>query len=429
MEMRLGKTLTMIRFLQRRCKGNILIVAPNSALGSWMNELRQEGVPASDISDLSHGKPEKRLQRMEEGRRWNLINKEGWLPLPEIGDPGRFDAVVLDESTFIKSPDAGVTHFFLKNFRECRFRYCLTGTPNPESELDFVCQFLFTHGDFLRFEKFYEFKFTKYHRHAKLSWLMLPNPGVREQVKEEVFSRSIIIRRKDVGMDKVKVRESRYFDLDAISRRVYDKLETDFILEIENREEERLVWKLEQYMRLRQIASGLDPDGNQLWNGKLNGLGELLKTELVDDKVVVWFSFRWAAIHAWKWFNENKVPAELMLGGKTAQEREDLRKKFQSKRGPRVLCVQEQAAMTGMDLSSASVAVYFSEPCGLLTKQQTEDRILHLTKEGPLLYLELITRNTVEEDIHAALQSKHARSDRMLSSIIGRNLQRRYHNG
>ena len=59
----------------------------------------------------------------------------------------------------------------------------------------------------------------------------------------------------------------------------------------------------------------------------------------------------------------------------------------------------------GINLSAADTAIYFSNSWALQDRLQSEDRILS-PENNTLLYIDLITKNTIDEDIMLALQDK-----------------------
>ncbi|GAF93420.1 unnamed protein product, partial [marine sediment metagenome] len=178
MDMRLGKNLVTIRRIKMykpldADQGlRVLIVPPGSAIESWEEDLDLEG--ETDVSLIMASTRKKRKQLLMDGHKWNIINKEGFLAVPEIGGrehcelcggsgknpetkkscgrchglgsigmgelPVNWDAAVLDESTSIKNPKAKITKFFLRTFRDCPHRWILAGMPNPEGPLEFWSQ-------------------------------------------------------------------------------------------------------------------------------------------------------------------------------------------------------------------------------------------------------------------------------------------------
>jgi SNF2 family DNA or RNA helicase len=82
----------------------------------------------------------------------------------------------------------------------------------------------------------------------------------------------------------------------------------------------------------------------------------------------------------------------------------------------------------GLDFSAASTAIYYSNSLNPEDRLQSEDRIVHPAKREPLLYIDLLTRGSVDEDIHLALQDKGAESKFFLSRVL-RNFKERVNVG
>ena len=423
MRMRLGKTLVTIRRIKLyRPKGahlRVLIVGPTSALGSWETELAEEG--ETDVVYLMGSRPQ-RLKILEEDHKWNLINKEGHLALPQIAKVP-WDAVVLDESIFIKNPKAKVTKFFLRNFRKVPHRWILTGLPNPESSLDYICQILFLDPEFMKSKNYWEFR-QKYFFPNPLRHEWYPHRGTEKAIAKHVGKRAFVLRRRDAGVSREKIYENRYLDFPSEVRKVYRKLEEDFILEFDDELLGDTMFKISQYTWLRRICGGFAQD-KFLYSGKVNELVSLLTGELRDEQVIVWFCFNEEIILAFNALNDAKVSVGHLFGEHTREWREQERRRFQ-RGGCRVLLLQQAIAQMGMDLSAADTAIYYSEPLSLSARMQTEDRILNLKKDGSLLYIHLLVRDSVDVDIRKAMKGKDIRSNKSLNQALKENfIQRR----
>jgi SNF2 family DNA or RNA helicase len=420
MDMRLGKTLTTIRRVMMYPNATkVLVVAPNSALGGWEEELEKEGI---DYERLS-GTKEQRYAKLMGDCFWSanyyLINKEGWLSIPEIKNI-TWDVVILDESTFIKNPKAKVTRFFLKNFRKVPHRWILTGLPNPESDLDYITQFLFLDGHFMGKDNYWKFR-DRYYKLGPDTYSYVPKPGVSEAIQKYVGKRAHILKRKEAGLNTEKIYETRYLDFDDKTRTIYQEAEKDFILRA-GTFEQKTVWKMVQYTWLRQLCGGWIKKEKQIWDGKVKELVSLLEGELRNEKVVVWFNYNMEIKSCIKALC--KTEAACITGQQDPELREALRKEFQTGH-TRVLLIQQAVAQMGMDLSAADTAIYFSEPLGLQGKKQTEDRIVHPEKTTPLLYIHLLVNDSVDIDIRYALAQKALKSDLSIYNALRYSMERR----
>lgn len=419
MEMRLGKTLVAIRriqaYPQRGDRARILVVAPSSALGGWSRELAAEG----ETFAFLQGTRKQRLgvlhKRCKGSRQWYLINKEGHLSLPEIANVP-WTAVVLDESVFIKNPRTRVTKFFLKHFRDVPHRWVLTGTPNPESDLEFWAQmaFLDDNGNAFGCRSFWDFRAQKF-RPKFWQHQYYPKPGTASAIKRELSKRAFIMSRRDAGMDVRKVYERRTFNLPRKIRSAYQTLEREFLLEIDNKELKRTAYAPVKMCWLRQLCGGY-AQKNLVWSGKFEELLTLARGELRNEQFVVWFNFNIELDTAYYVLRRKQVMANRIRGKEKVKDRRRIIEDFRSGR-TRVLLLQQAVAQTGLDLSAADTAIYFSPPLGAMARQQTEDRIVDVTKSGPLLILDFLVEDSVDEAILEALEGKEARSESILRRV------------
>jgi SNF2 family DNA or RNA helicase len=452
MDMRLGKTLVTIRRLklvppQGGDALRVLVVAPISALalGTWEDELKTEGLEYTRLM----GTRDQRLKQLKTSTAWVLTNKESHRAIPELGAAKvctecdgkhgnyqgeywvlcgkcrgrgflpekpliRWDAVILDESVFIKNPKPLATKFFLSAFKDVPRRWILTGLPNPEGPIDYVNQILFLDKEFMGCTDYYQFRQRYYMPHCSgHGWI--PRPGTEAMVNEAIGKRCFIMRRSDCGMDREKIYSNRYIEMPKKIRRTYKTAEKEFILEYDGIEK-KTIWSMVRYIWLRRLCGGFIDD-QKIWDGKIKGLVNLLMGELAKEQVVVWFSYL-AEIHEAESALKKAGVSRCALTGRLNElTRKHIIKDFQNS-NIRVLLIQYQVAESGVDLSAADTAIYFSEPLGLHARKQTEDRILNLNKSGPLLYVHLLVEKSVDTDIRKAMQGKDKLSSRQLNEAL-----------
>jgi SNF2 family DNA or RNA helicase len=403
--MRLGKTLVVIRrvALHKYEDPKILVAMPMSAIGGWEDELTEEG----ENYVVLCGDKAKRLKTLEDNAdvNWFLINKEGLLSIKQVAILP-WDIVIFDESHWIKNPKAQITKYMLKYFRRAKHRWVLTGTPNPESSLEFVCQMIFLNGEFCGCKDYWSFR-AKYYEPEAFGYGWKPKKGSIEIIQKELSQKAFILSRKDAGMDRVKVRENRYFEFPPEIQKIYNEMEESFALDLPS----------------KKLSGGWLSTDDFIWNGKVKELESLLSNELKGEKVVVWFNYNLEIKAVLQYLNKRRKNWEVAsITGETPQSiRETTRKDF-NKGDLQLLLLQQKVAQTGMDLSGADTAIYYSEPEGLTARQQTEDRILSLNKDGPLLYVNFLVKDSVDMDLRHANSAKALKSNVMLSKVLKQSL-------
>lgn len=334
------------------------------------------------------------------------------LPDPPIG----WDVVVIDESPFIKTPAALVTKFATKNFREVPHRWILAGRPNPENDLEYFSQFQFLDGSFCGSLNYYEHR-GRFYKPGWDGYGWEPKKGTDDLISAAVGSRAFIQRRKDVGMEKEKILINRWLKMPVKLRKAYDQLEQDFVLQFDGMQERSTIWRTTQYVWLRQMCGGWLGKEQCVWDGKVRVLSELLEGELKGEQVVVWYNFNNEITASSELLLRKHITCATMTGKTKKPERERRRREFQ-KGNIQVLLIQQAVAQMGMDLSAADTAIYFSEPTGFLARTQTEDRILSVAKDTPLLFIHLLVKNSVDVDVRNALAAKEHRNDLSLNNAL-----------
>lgn len=410
MEMRLGKTLCVIRALPKY--GRYLVVAPMAGLWAWKRELNIEGVKS--ISVLT-GTPLQRLETLDQANTWNLINYEGVRCVPKIMH-GFWNAVILDECRRIANPQAKTTKTLLKwsANSDGTKRIILSGNPAPESPLEYFEQMRFLYGKFMGCENYWQFRNYYFRELAPHEWV--PKPNATTKIKEAVHASAYILTRKEAGLESTKIYERRTVLLKSATRRAYEKIRSDFVAEWKGRELASTKWVPVQYTWLQQLASG--HLGRKLCDkGKVTTLVELLGGELKDEQVVVWFRFNSGIQVVKKAFRKEGVSYGVIKGSVSVEDREGAINRFRAGRS-RILLCQIRCAREAIDLSNSSTAIYYSNSHSLDDRSQSEDRILNPAKKEPLLYIDLVAEDTVDEDIVDLLREKKVESRFFLTHLL-----------
>ncbi len=444
MEMRTGKTLTLIRLVQRLGGfERILILAPITVLEAWESELRREG----EQFFTCYGQLRERRDRVtaeawfNPGRTWLLMSYGSFLATGEArtsisfrdGEAGKvrrkrdtpdlaalpWDLVGLDESTHIKNPQAQITQACMKGFRNAKRRAALTGLPNPEGDLDLVSQFLYLDGHFMGYRNFWEARNALF---LKCGFDWVHKHGVRAQIKDYVHDRAYVLTAHQAGMRSKTVFQVRRVDMSPAQKKLYKQIERDFAASLASGETLETQWKLTQQSWLRQVAAGFEPGGKLLSDAKTREIVNLLKTELGNKQVVVWFTLRAELDHVKEALRKAKISCVSITGDETLKERTARLATF--RRGTRVLLAMERCAQFGVDCSCADTAIYHSNEWSNQARSQSLKRIVHPKKKRTHLVIDLVTRGTVDEDVIMVVNKK-GMTARLFMDAIERRFRER----
>jgi SNF2 family DNA or RNA helicase len=89
-----------------------------------------------------------------------------------------------------------------------------------------------------------------------------------------------------------------------------------------------------------------------------------------------------------------------------------------------VLLMQIKVAKFGIDLSAADTMIRYSMTYSYEDVSQSEDRIVHPLKKSPLHYVDLVARNTVDEDLIEVIQDKKIDAKLFMSKLRSRLIDR-----
>lgn len=404
MEMRTGKSAVVIRWAKARRLVRILLIAPLSTINpGWVEELEGEGIPDDYVHILSEIQKAHRLAVVAALPGWHLINYEYVRTNPGILDllDPETDGIVLDESTRIRSPKAQISKVLLRR-TTVEHRALLSGLPNPESVLNWFNQIVFQKGEMLGTDNYWAFRGRHFFlpRWSQYDWR--PKKGAMEAIKNEVHSNAFILTAKQAHMGSTHVYEKRMVEMNTNQKKLQRAIVQDFEYEgVETK------WAPVQQTWLARLAGGFNPDGTELVSdAKLREVLSIIKNDLAKKAaVVIWARFR-AEIKAIRQYLNSKGVKTKSMTGATDRVKRRLHIQAFQQRKIQVLVIQEKLGMYGLNLAAADVDIYYSNMWENEVRSQCEKRIEHLTKKRPLLHIDLITRDSVDEEVVPRLREK-----------------------
>ena len=414
-QMRLGKTIVTIRSLKLRTVERALIVAPYSALYGWRDELELENV--SNIVEVFGTRAERLecIEHVEPG--FYLLNKEGHRSVPEIADI-QWDAVVLDESYFIHAPKSGASEFYIDNFRDAEYRYILSGTPAPETELNYYNQMKFLSHGYWKEKNYWQFRHNNF---AMINYEAVIKPTGSKYIMKNLARRCYYLSRSDVNLGGKKIYEKRVVNLTDKVRGMYRKVEKEFILEYLG-ECQETIYATTKYIWLRRLCGGF-ADQEFVSYAKMKELQSLIEVELKDEPTIILCKHvnevKKVSKYLSKWYRIGTIHG----GVDKIKERPRIFKEFQDGKLDHIVA-QPETIKHGINLSRSDTVIFYTTPDGGETRAQVEDRVVNTSTNDSSLIIDLICKDTVEEDVLKGIQSKQS-NQIMMKEMIQR-LQNKY---
>lgn len=443
MDKRLGKIRVASTWAIRRGARRILVSAPLSAIPDWQDELERDGYSSCFL----YGTAGERLNTLIansnfDGARFFLINPQGlYTAASRSGSKATpseiarmpWDAVLWDESTNLKNPQSQLNEIaHLCFYRPDMLRAILSGEPAPEGPQDLFEQMRWLNGGvWMGHSNFWKWRVENFSQ-SGYEWFC--KKGRLSFIKEAVNARAFTLSRKDAGVAHAPpYYEKRWVKLPDSIREHYDNAELNFELPQQLQTQlqreaaeadavgggEAIETKVSEAVRpretkyavvvdnwLAQLCGGYPKDFPNLHSDhKLHILLDILLEEMPKEQIVVAFRYNSELHAAAAALAKHKSVFSILTGATAPAERRNVQHAFQAGK-LRWILGQIRVLQFGIDLSAARTMVRYSLPPNYEIISQSKDRIVHVTKTDPVSYIDLVVRDSVDEDTISALGDK-----------------------
>lgn len=459
MEPRTGKTKVAIDFasilhMAGKCN-RVLIVCPSAVMDVWVDEILLH-CPVKHTITVWDKKGRKKVDLPRYGRNvldFVIINYDAFSTPGKITGRrddgsakrsrtrgGRYDiynkfkawqpqAIFLDESHRIKSPNARKTRMLRKLGPLASYRVIMTGTAVTKKKrvFDLYAQWKFLNPEspLVKGQNLADFKarfgvWTD--RNGYPQWIKERNPKTLHRlVHAEAFA---VARDECFDLPDAFPDQIIHVPLEE-SAKVYDDMAEEMIAMIESGEVTEASIRLVQNLRFSQITSGLaktaptptNPEGRWAVIGseKLRVLEDLL-VDWFDqgEKIVICARFRLDIERIRALCKKLKVDAQVLYGGQKREERTQEIRRFREKTGPAAFIMNPSAGSMGIDLRTASTMVWYSMIQSFVDYSQSRDRIALSGKANR--YVFLLAEGTYDELQYETLGDDEALVKLIMSS-------------
>jgi SNF2 family DNA or RNA helicase len=436
MEPGTGKTKTTIDLMTARFLAGeidtVIVVCPNDVKGNWPTQITMHSPVGVNVFTLDMDKKDPWTRHAashhspKDGLCWYIIGIESIqgsvraFEQTKLFANGRA-AMVVDESSRIKSPSAVRAKRCCDIGVRCTSRLILTGTEITQGIIDLFMQFEFLDPQIIGIGDWYSFRnrFAVMGGFENKQIIGYQNVDeLMEIIRPHVFEVSKAEALPDLPP---KVYETRIVKPNEEQKRIYRDLNKYLEAEINGQlVEPKNV--LEKMLRLQEVTSGfysveeMDPITEKKvfkkfpipgTDPKISALLDL--SEEIRGKAIIWSRFRWqieiiASALRKKYGDESVVEFH---GGIDSDARIVARQKFQDVSSPVRWFVGNQATGgIGIDLFAANTMIYLANDFSSEKRIQSEDRAHRIGQREKVLYIDLVMEGTVDRVIMAALKQK-----------------------
>ena len=312
--------------------------------------------------------------------------------------------LVVDESTRIKTPSAKRTKLITKFGKNVKYRRILTGTPITKNAADVYSQFKFLDPQILGYDSFYSFR-NQYCVMGGFEQRQIIAYKNLDELSRNVEGHSFRVLKKDCLDLPPKIYQRHFVEMSERQKKMYNTMKKGFIAELEGNviEAPEAITRL---LRLQQILCGWFPTENDRVqpidekNPRIEALKDIL--EGIESKVIIWARFR-ADIRAIE-----RLLGDLAVsyhGDVDSDARELAIDRFQ-KGDAKYFIGTQQAGGTGLTLTAAEYAIYYSNSFNLEERLQSEDRCHRIGTKNNVTYIDIECQKSIDSKIIKALRDK-----------------------
>ena len=428
LDMGLGKTaitLTALRdlMLDDLVVAKTLVIAPlRVARDTWPSEAgKWEHLADLDISVIV-GDLKTRTAALNHRALVYVINRENvkWLVAyyEKNGLRWDFDCVVIDELSSFKNHQSQ-RFKWLKKVRPFVKRWIgLTGTPTSNGLMDLWAEIgILDGGERLgrfigRYRDSY-FKAGSMNPSTGVVFSYVPRLGAEQQIYERIADITISMK----ALDYLKMPECVYVnhtvEMDARERKLYDQLKTDLIIPTEDGDIDAAN-AASLSNKLLQMSNGAVYDENKevrfIHNRKLEMLEDLIEAANGQPVLVAY----------WFKHDRTRILSHLEKAGysdvRDLKSSEDIRDWNEGKIP--VALIHPASAGHGLNIQSGGhILIWFGLTWSLELYQQANARLWRQGQRETVTIHHIITKDTVDEDVLAALASKDVTQEKLIAAV------------
>ncbi|MGE9932564.1 DEAD/DEAH box helicase [Anaerovoracaceae bacterium SGI.174] len=323
-------------------------------------------------------------------------------------------AVIIDESTKLKNPDAKITKAFFELTDLFKIRTIMTGTPVANRPYDIWSQIFFLDKGQSLGTDFKEFK-----KSTDLSNKLAYDKSERENFESElsaIFSKiSDFCVRETKETAGIKLPKKEYITkrtpFEDQQRQLYNKIMHEMQTEIQKDGQMILddeSASLKRILRLVQVASNprlVDERYNKV-SCKENVLDDLIKDiEGKGEKCIVWSNF----IHNIDWLSKkySNLNAVKIHGNMDMTSRNKSVEQFKSNENCKILFATPQSSKEGLTLTVANHVIFYDRGFNLDDYLQAQDRIHRISQTRKCFVYNIIADNSIDEWVDRLIEAKY----------------------
>lgn len=390
-----GKTLCGLEIAKHL--GKTLILCPLSVIETaWIDDCKTF-YPEQRIINCWGRSKQERLELLTTDANIYVMNYESFKILKTDISKMNFKCMIVDESSVMKNMKSQITSDIISMIDIIPRRYVLSGTPNPNSNLELFPQMKFALPDLFG-NSFYGWQATYFSQDMANPHYWFQTQENKDKLFKRLADGCVFLKKEDCVDLPPKVFEVKKFDLEKEQRIYYQDMIKDIRDHINEWSKFEFTAKL---MKLREIISGfiIDKQGyiTDFNTAKDKVLEETLN-EIGDKQVIIWCQFQHEIDRLAKIYNG------VGLTSKT-KDRDNIIRDFKDGKIKR-LFTHPKLLGKGLTFTNCTYNIYYSLSFSYEEFRQSQDRIHRIGQNKKCTYIILQARNSIDERIYKCLKHK-----------------------
>lgn len=377
--------------------GKTLVLCPLSVIETaWVDDCNKFYPDLKIINCWGNNKQD-RINKLQQVADIYVMNYESFKILKNEIRSANFKCMIVDESSVMKNMKSQITNDILSMIEVIPHKYVLSGTPNPNSNLELFPQMKFCMPDLFG-NSFYGWQATYFHQDMVNPHYWFQTPEDKERLFSRLSEGSVFLKKEDCVDLPPKVFQVKQFSLSREQQTYYDNMIRDIRDNINNWSKFEFTAKL---MKLREIVSGfvINKDSTLTDFGtEKDVVLENTFDEIGDKPIIIWCQFQ----------HEIEMLAEKYNGtaltSKT-KNRDEIIRQFQSGKIQKLL-THPKLLGKGLTFTNCTYNIYYSLSFSYEEFRQSQDRIHRIGQNNKCTYIILQAKNTIDKKIYNCLQRK-----------------------
>lgn len=422
LDMGLGKTLITLSAIKeliynRFSVGKVLVIAPKKvAEATWQNEIEKWPELGLLRTSTVLGTEKQRVKALNTPADIYIINRDNVVWLVDLyQNAWPFDMVVCDEFSSFKNHQAKRFKALASIKPHIKRLVGLTGTPSPNGLLDLWAQVYLLDGGKRLSPSFYSFR-NSYFEGDYMGYNYTARTFSQAEITKKISDICISMKADDYLEIPECIDNIIPVVLSPKAKKAYLQMERDAVLELEDAEDIDATSAAALSTKLLQLANGAiyDEDKNyhEIHDCKIEAFMETLE-QLQGKNVLVFYNFKHDLTRLTQALTKKKINYRKL------ETKEDQKDWNEGKIN--VLLTHPASSAYGLNLQEGgNHVIWFGLTWNYELYTQANKRLHRQGQKEKVIIHHLVTEDTRDEDVMAALEKKEDVQNYVLESLKAR---------